>query len=101
EYAGSSGKPQWSAPKPFHWDYSVFGKKDPAPARPDQTIEMLIVKHNAALNGFNQWTLNGVAFSMAKMQPLYKVQAGRRYRLKLRNGRGGLHPMPFHRHSFW
>lgn len=100
EYAGSSGKPQWSAPKPFHWDYSVFGKKNATTAKPDQTIEMLIVKHNAALNGFNKWTLNGVAFSMAKMQSLYKIQVGKRYRLKLRNGSDDIHPMHLHRHSF-
>jgi FtsP/CotA-like multicopper oxidase with cupredoxin domain len=99
EYAGASGKPQWSAPKPFHWDYSVFGRAATTPA-PDQTIEILIVKHNAALNGFNQWTLNGVAFSMEKMQPLYKIQKGKRYRMKLRNGSDDIHPMHLHRHSF-
>jgi FtsP/CotA-like multicopper oxidase with cupredoxin domain len=100
EYAGASGKPQWSKPKPFHWDYSVFGKAPANAAKPDQTIEMLIVKHNAALDGFNQWTLNGVAFSMQKMQPLYKIQKGKRYRLKLRNGSDDIHPMHLHRHSF-
>jgi len=100
EYAGSSGKPQWSPPKAFRWDYSAFGKQPEAIAKPDQTFEMLIVKHNAALNGFNQWTLNGVAFSMEKMQPLYKVQEGKRYRVKLRNGSDDIHPMHLHRHSF-
>ena len=61
---------------------------------------MLIVKHNAALNGFNQWTINGEAFSMQTMRPLYKVQKGKRYRLKLRNGSDDIHPMHLHRHSF-
>ena len=41
--------------------------------------------HNAAVNGFNLWTLNGEAFSIETMKPLYKVQEGRRYRLKFRN----------------
>jgi FtsP/CotA-like multicopper oxidase with cupredoxin domain len=99
EYAGSTGKAKWSAPKPFHWDYTAFGRK-PAEVKPDQTIEMLVVKHNAALNGFNQWTINGTAFSMEKMQPLYKIQRGKRYRIKLRNGSDDIHPMHLHRHSF-
>lgn len=100
EYAGAKGKPQWSAPPAFHWDYSMFGRRDAVSPKPDETIELLIVKHNAALNGFNQWTLNGVAFSMQKMQPLFKIQAGKRYRLKLRNGSDDIHPMHLHRHSF-
>ncbi len=50
EYAGQKGKPLWSKPKPFHWDYAQFGK-----AKPDETIEMTIVKRNAARDGFNQW----------------------------------------------
>lgn len=100
EYAGASGKPKWSKPKPFHWDYAAFGHATAPPAKPDETIDMLIVKHNAALNGFNQWTINGEAFSMQTMRPLYKVQKGKRYRLKLRNGSDDIHPMHLHRHSF-
>ena len=47
EYAGRKGEPQWVKPKPFRWDYTRFGKADAA-AAPAETIEMLIVKHNAA-----------------------------------------------------
>ena len=68
EYAGRKGNAQWVKPKPFHWDYSQFGNADVQPARPDETIEILVVKHNAAVDGFNQWTLNGEAFSMEKMR---------------------------------
>ena len=42
----------------------------------DETIEMTIVKNNAALDGFNQWTLNGEAFSMESMKPHIHVHAG-------------------------
>ena len=45
-------------------------------------IEMTIVKRNGALNGFNQWTLNGEAFSMDAMKPMYTVYQGHRYRSK-------------------
>jgi FtsP/CotA-like multicopper oxidase with cupredoxin domain len=100
EYAGQKGKPQWIKPKPYQWDYTRFGKLGPPPTAPDETIEMTIVKHNAALNGFNQWTLNGDAFSMETMKPAYTVHQGRRYRLKFRNASDDIHPLHLHRHSF-
>jgi FtsP/CotA-like multicopper oxidase with cupredoxin domain len=100
EYAGHSGKPQWSKPKPYRWDYTLFGKPNGAPAVPDETIEFVIVKHNAALGGFNQWTLNGEAFSMDTMKPMYRITPGRRYRLKFRNASDDIHPLHLHRHSF-
>jgi FtsP/CotA-like multicopper oxidase with cupredoxin domain len=100
EYADQKGKLQWAKPKPFRWDYTRFGKTGIAPAPPDETIEMTIVKNSAALNGFNQWTLNGEAFSMASMKPMYTVHEGRRYRLKFRNASDDIHPLHLHRHSF-
>jgi FtsP/CotA-like multicopper oxidase with cupredoxin domain len=100
EYAGRSGTPRWAKPKPFHWDYTRFAKPDAAAAAPDETIEITVVKRNAALDGFNQWTLNGEAFSMATLKPTYPVHQGRRYRLKFRNGSDDIHPLHLHRHSF-
>jgi FtsP/CotA-like multicopper oxidase with cupredoxin domain len=101
EYAGHKGKPQWVKPKPFHWDYARFGKAMAAPpASPDETLEITIVKHNAALEGFNQWTLNGEAFSMDTLKPTYSLHEGRRYRLKFRNASDDIHPLHLHRHSF-
>jgi FtsP/CotA-like multicopper oxidase with cupredoxin domain len=104
EYAGAKGKPQWSAPKPFKWDYTIFGtqagKPGAALAAPDETMEFTIVKHNGALGGFNQWLLNGEAFSMETMKPVYTVHEGRRYRLKFRNASDDIHPLHLHRHSF-
>jgi FtsP/CotA-like multicopper oxidase with cupredoxin domain len=100
EYAGSTGEPQWVKPEPFRWDYTQFGKANASPSRPDETIEMTIVKQNAAAGGFNRWTINGEAFSMHAMKPLFTVQRGRRYRLRLRNASDDLHPIHLHRHSF-
>jgi FtsP/CotA-like multicopper oxidase with cupredoxin domain len=100
EYAGQKGKPQWIKPKPFHWDYRQLGKADDVPAAPDETIEITILKHNGALNSFNQWALNGEAFSMETMKPMYTVHEGRRYRLKFRNASDDIHPLHLHRHSF-
>ena len=100
EYAGEHGQARWLKPPPFKWDYTVFGLGGPAPAAPDAVFEITIVKHNAALAGFNQWTLNGAAFSMETMQPAYTVQPGRRYRVKFRNASDDIHPLHLHRHSF-
>jgi FtsP/CotA-like multicopper oxidase with cupredoxin domain len=100
EYSGRKGKPQWVTPKPFRWDYTRFGKTDAQTPQPDETIELLVVKHNAAANGFNLWTLNGEAFSMKMMKPLYKIQQGRCYRLRFRNASDDIHPLHLHRHSF-
>ncbi|GAC1583166.1 MAG: hypothetical protein NVS3B5_17670 [Sphingomicrobium sp.] len=47
-------KAQWVDPKPLHWDYAQFGKVKIQPVQPDETIEMLIVKRKAAVDGFNQ-----------------------------------------------
>ena len=100
EYAGRKGKPLWLEPKPFRWDYTRFGKTNRVPASPDETIAMTIVKHNAAVNGFNRWTLNGEAFSMETLKPMYPVHQGRRYRLRFRNASDDIHPLHLHRHSF-
>jgi FtsP/CotA-like multicopper oxidase with cupredoxin domain len=100
EYAGQGGEPRWEKPKPFKWDYSVFGHPKTTPATPDETLEMLIVKNNGALGGFNQWTINGEAFSMASMRPFHTLHQGRRYRLRFRNASDDIHPLHLHRHSF-
>ncbi|MBB2200620.1 multicopper oxidase family protein [Gluconacetobacter tumulisoli] len=98
-YAGQGGMPLWARPGPARWDYVRFGKPRAARA-PDETIEMTIVKHNAARDGFNEWTLNGKAFSMETMRPRYTLHEGRRYRLKIRNASDDIHPLHLHRHSF-
>ena len=99
EYAGRTGKPKWSKPAPYRWDYTIFGRQDAA-ASPDETFEMTFAKNNAALDGFNQWTINGAAFSMEKMEPMFRLQRGKRYRLRMRNASDDIHPVHLHRHSF-
>ncbi len=100
EYAGRGGKPHWIKPKPFHWAYTRFGKLGPSTATPDETIDITIVKHNAAAHGFNVWTLNGKPFSMDPLQPTYTIHQGRRYRVNVRNASDDIHPLHLHRHSF-
>lgn len=100
EYAGQTGTPQWAAPPKTTWDYRAFAQPGATATAPDHTLDMLIEKRNAANNGFNVWTLNGVPFSMSANQPVIQVQHGRRYRLRFRNATDDIHPIHLHRHTF-
>jgi FtsP/CotA-like multicopper oxidase with cupredoxin domain len=102
EYAGSKGKAQWVAPPRSRWDYTRFAKAGATPAAPDETFEMVFVKENAAEEGFNRWTINGVSFPMnRRMVPAtFHLKQGKRYRIRMRNASDDIHPIHLHRHSF-
>jgi FtsP/CotA-like multicopper oxidase with cupredoxin domain len=102
EYAGRTGKPQWIAPPPFKWSYARFAKGRATQSMPDETIEMTFAKENAAEEGFNRWTINGVSYPMAQ-EPApasFHLQQGKRYRIRMRNASDDIHPIHLHRHSF-
>jgi FtsP/CotA-like multicopper oxidase with cupredoxin domain len=61
---------------------------------------MIFAKQQAADKGFNRWTINGVAFDMMNMKPMFHLKKGKRYRLQLFNASDDIHPMHLHRHSF-
>jgi FtsP/CotA-like multicopper oxidase with cupredoxin domain len=100
EYAGRKGRPVWIPPAPYHWDYSRFGTGKAASPEPDEVIDLLFAKDNAADAGFNVWTINGKAFSMDKPEPLVRLRRGARYRLRMGNASDDIHPIHLHRHSF-
>ncbi len=100
EYGGHSGKAQWVKPEPFQWDYRRFALPNARVQSLDEVIEMRFAKHNAAERGFNLWTINGVAFDMATMQPMFHLQRGKHYRLRMHNTSDDIHPIHLHRHSF-
>jgi FtsP/CotA-like multicopper oxidase with cupredoxin domain len=100
EYAGKSGKPSWTKPAPFKWDYTRFGKLTSNAPAPDETLDMAFTKNNAANQGFNEWRINDVAFSTEKMEPMFHLRQGKRYRLRMRNASDDIHPVHLHRHSF-
>ncbi len=97
EYAGQSGPPRWTDPASAAWDYAQFASTAPA-AAPDETVT-LTFRDIGPLNGsqFDTWTINNQ--SWPDVDPV-KVQAGKRYRLILRNGSGDQHPVHLHRHTF-
>jgi FtsP/CotA-like multicopper oxidase with cupredoxin domain len=102
EYAGHKGKPVWTAPKPFHWDYLRFARGGATALSADETLEMAFAKDNAAEKGFNRWTINGVACPMAQgvVPASFHLKQGRRYRIRMRNASDDIHPIHLHRHSF-
>jgi FtsP/CotA-like multicopper oxidase with cupredoxin domain len=99
-YDHQKGKPQWVKPKPYKWDYTVFGRRNVKVPEPDETIKMIFVKQQAADQGFNKWTINGVAFDMMDQRPMFHLKKGKRYRLNMHNASDDIHPMHLHRHSF-
>ena len=102
EYAGRSGKAQWASPPPVGWSYAHFAKPTAAAPSPDETFDMTFAKDNAAEEGFNRWTINGIAYPMSnKIAPAsFHLKQGKRYRLRMRNASDDVHPIHLHRHSF-
>ena len=105
EYAGHKGKGEWLKPANDRWDYLRFGKtlaQPPQPVPPDQIFDMKFEKDNAAEEGFNRWTINGVAYPMSStIAPAsFHLKQGKRYRLRMRNASDDIHPIHLHRHSF-
>ncbi len=102
EYAGGTGTPAWAAPPKSRWNYAKFAEPEARAANPDETIEMTFVKQNAAEDGFNLWTTNGVAYPREEMmaEPSYHLKQGARYRIKMRNASDDIHPIHLDRHSF-
>jgi len=102
EYAHQTGKPQWLAPPKYRWDYTKFAKPGTTAPAPDETFEMTIAKDNAAVDGFNRWTINGAAYPItgAMAPATFHLHEGRRYRVHMRNASDDLHPIHLHRHVF-
>jgi FtsP/CotA-like multicopper oxidase with cupredoxin domain len=102
EYAGQHGNAQWIPPPAFKWNYTRFAEAGGSAPEPDETFDILFAKDNAAEEGFNRWTINGVAYPMSN-QPVpatLHLKQGKRYRLRMRNASDDIHPIHLHRHSF-
>lgn len=100
EYAGAKGDPVWRKPGETHWDYRIFANPQAGAQKPDETLSLTITANPAGRNGFDEFMINGVAFDMKKMDPMFHLKRGRRYRLRLRNATDDTHPLHLHRHGF-
>ncbi len=61
---------------------------------------MTFAANPGARNGFDEFSINGVVFSMDHMKPLFNLSLGKRYRLRMRNATDDAHPVHLHRHTF-
>ncbi len=102
EYSGQKGKGQWMKPAASQWNYLHFSSPIASSHPPDQTFDMTFAKDNAAEEGFNRWTINGVAYPMTGVPtaPSFRLQKGKRYRIRMHNASDDIHPVHLHRHSF-
>jgi FtsP/CotA-like multicopper oxidase with cupredoxin domain len=100
EYANSTGKPVWTKPAEARWDYRLFGSPRSANPPPDEILTMTFAARLGARNGFDEFSVNGVVFSMEQMKPLFNLSLGKRYRLRMRNATDDAHPVHLHRHTF-
>jgi FtsP/CotA-like multicopper oxidase with cupredoxin domain len=102
EYADHKGKGDWIKPAAHQWDYLHFAEAGATAELPDETLEMMFAKENAAEEGFNRWTINGTAYPMAgQIAPAaFHLKKGKRYRIRMRNASDDIHPIHLHRHSF-
>jgi FtsP/CotA-like multicopper oxidase with cupredoxin domain len=97
EYADSKGDAVWSPPAKTAWDYTLFGRNSPATA-PDETVNLKFEKIYGGRGKYNRWTINGK--SWPDTNPMFTVQAGKRYRLVMNNDTRDEHPVHLHRHTF-
>lgn len=97
-YAGRTGKVQWIAPPAFKWNCARFAKPGATAPAADETFEMTFAKDNVAEEGFNRWTMNGVAYPMMnKVAPAaFHLKEGKRYGLRMRNASDDIHPIHLH-----
>ena len=102
EYAGRKGQAVWTVPPKSRWSYARFATPGAVAAAPDETFDMLFEKDNAAAEGFNRWTINGMAYPMANTMASasFHLKEGKRYRIRMRNASDDIHPIHLHRHSF-
>ena len=65
---------------------------------PDETRSLVLTRHEAARSGFNCWSVNGTGFSTSDPRPVFRVQRGYRYRLKIHNTSDEIIPLHLQRH---
>ena len=96
EYANQHIEPQWIAPPPAVWDYTIFGRQGTS-TPPDHQIDMVFTMVPRGNAPFNAWLINGKQYPHENE---FVLQEGARYRLVFRNRSADAHPLHLHRHTF-
>jgi FtsP/CotA-like multicopper oxidase with cupredoxin domain len=99
EYAGVIGAPKWNQPEELVWDYAQFAEKTDAGVAGGDVTEIPLTFDSKFEGHGNEerWTINGKSYPDTSAAPL---QAGRRYRLAMKNASANDHPIHLHRHTF-
>ena len=97
EYAGQQGEPKWIEPPEVLWDYRLFAQTEPTSVQPDQRLPLLFESKFRGHGDFDYWSINGKSWPKTD---LITLQAGKRYRLAMRNKSNDDHPIHLHRHTF-
>lgn len=101
EYANSSAKLTWIQPEKLVWNYRQFAATGNAAQHDAQTIKLVFDSRFQGHGNAELWRINGLGYpqnSTPGNSPI--LQAGKRYRLVMKNSSMDDHPMHLHRHSF-
>ena len=100
EYASQRRQPQWIAPGPPSWDYTLFGHS-PAPPKANEPerkiIDLRFEKLPRGRGPFNSFLVNGKEYPHEQE---FVLRQGMPYRLIMRNRTDDAHPLHLHRHVF-
>jgi FtsP/CotA-like multicopper oxidase with cupredoxin domain len=98
EYGGASGEPKWNQPEYLVWDYAQFADLGASEER-GEVIEIPLIFDSKFEGHGNEehWTINGKSYPETA-EPV--LQAGKRYRLVMKNVSANDHPIHLHRHTF-
>jgi FtsP/CotA-like multicopper oxidase with cupredoxin domain len=99
EYANANGAPKWVQPPDLVWDYSQFAAQTRAAPVAESAIEIPLT-FDSKFEGHGNpetWRINGKSYPNTD-QPV--LQAGKRYRLVMKNLSVDDHPIHLHRHTF-
>lgn len=101
EYANSTGAAKWIQPQELVWDYAQFALPLELDGRSDEMppIEVSLT-FDSKFEGHGNpeiWRINGKSYPDVE-SPL--LQAGKRYRLVMKNLSTDDHPIHLHRHTF-
>ena len=96
EYAGASGAARWVQPEELKWNYEQFAEAGTAGEEVTR-LELVFSSKFEGHGAEEKWLINGKSYPETE-EPL--LQAGRRYRLVMKNTSTDDHPVHLHRHSF-
>ncbi len=99
EYANRTGKPHWSDPAQFDFQYELFGSHSPSGAgdEAETVVPLAFQPKFEGYGDFDHWTINGKSWPDTTTVSLIQ---GRRYSLVFDNHSDDVHPVHLHRHTF-